>query len=71
MDDKGFITVSDASRYVVDGVKAWAVDSDVPQTSTLQYTVAGDIIWWLYPTIKSFWERADLIYGRSVRAVKD
>jgi uncharacterized caspase-like protein len=43
-DGKGFVTVSDASRYVTDGVKAWAVDHSVPQTPTLQYTVAGDII---------------------------
>lgn len=43
-DGKGFVTVSDASRHVTDGVKAWAVDHGVPQTPTLQYTVAGDII---------------------------
>ena len=43
-DNKGFVTVSDASRYVTDGVKAWAVDHGVPQTPTLQYTVAGDIV---------------------------
>jgi hypothetical protein len=35
--------VSDASRYVTDGVKGWAVGHGVPQTPTLQYTVAGDI----------------------------
>jgi hypothetical protein len=44
LDAKGFVTVSDASRHVTDGVKAWAVDRGVPQTPTLQYTVAGDII---------------------------
>lgn len=43
-DGKGFVTVSDASRYVTDGVKAWGVDHGVPQTPTLQYTVAGDIV---------------------------
>jgi hypothetical protein len=43
-DGKGFVTVSDAGRYVSDGVKAWAVDYGVPQTPTLQYTVAGDIV---------------------------
>lgn len=43
-DGKGFVTVSDASRYVTDGVKAWAVDHGVPQTPTLQYTVVGDIV---------------------------
>ena len=44
LDGKGFVTVSDASRHVTDGVKAWAVDRGVPQTPTLQYTAAGDII---------------------------
>lgn len=44
LDGKGFVTVSDTSRYVTDGVKAWAVNSGVSQTPTLQYTVAGDII---------------------------
>jgi hypothetical protein len=43
-DAKGFVTVSDASRYVTDGVKQWAVDNSRPQTPTLQYTVAGDIV---------------------------
>jgi hypothetical protein len=41
---KGFVTISDASRYVTNGVKSWAADKGVPQTPTLQYTVAGDII---------------------------
>ncbi|MCP4542430.1 MAG: hypothetical protein GY832_35350 [Chloroflexi bacterium] len=41
---KGFVTVSDASQYVTNGVKSWAVEKGVPQTPTLQYTVAGDII---------------------------
>lgn len=47
-DGKGFVTVSDASRYVVDRVKLWAVEHSRPQTPTLQYTVAGDIV--LAPT---------------------
>lgn len=49
LDSKGFVTVSDASRYVTDGVKTWAVDKGVPQTPTLQYAVAGDIILIHYP----------------------
>jgi len=44
LDQKGFVTVSDATRYVTDGVKRWAAQNGVPQTPTLQYTVAGDII---------------------------
>ena len=43
-DGKGFVTVSDVSRYVADAVKRWAAEHGVPQTPTLQYTVAGDII---------------------------
>jgi len=43
-DGKGFVTVSDVSRYVTDAVKRWAAEHGVPQTPTLQYTVAGDII---------------------------
>jgi uncharacterized caspase-like protein len=43
-DKKGFVTVSDANEYVTDGVKTWAAQKGVPQTPTLQYTVAGDII---------------------------
>ncbi len=44
LDKKGFVTVSDASRYVTDGVKTWAAEKGSPQTPTLQYTVVGDII---------------------------
>jgi len=44
LDEKGFVTVQDASRHVTDGVKLWAIQRDVSQTPTLQYTVAGDII---------------------------
>jgi len=36
--------VSDASRYVTDGVKRWSTQEGVPQTPTLQYTVVGDIV---------------------------
>jgi hypothetical protein len=44
LDGKGFVTVSDASRYVVDRVKLWAVEHSRPQTPTLQVTVVGDIV---------------------------
>lgn len=43
-DGKGFVTVQDASRFVVDGVKLWASQNLRSQTPTLHYTVAGDII---------------------------
>jgi hypothetical protein len=43
-DEKGFVTVQDASRHVTDGVKLWASQRNVSQTPTLQYSVAGDII---------------------------
>jgi hypothetical protein len=43
-DNKGFVTVQDANRYVVNGVKLWASKRSVSQTPTLQYSVAGDII---------------------------
>lgn len=43
-DHKGFVTISDTSRYVTDRVKRWSVDHNIPQTPTLQYTVAGDIV---------------------------
>jgi hypothetical protein len=44
LDQKGFLTVTDVSRYVVNGVKQWSIRHRVPQTPTLQYTVIGDII---------------------------
>lgn len=44
LDGKGFVTVSDASRYVSDRVRHWSVEHNVMQTPTLQYTVAGDIV---------------------------
>ncbi len=43
-DEKGFISVQDASRHVVNGVKLWAMKNNHSQTPTLQYNVAGDII---------------------------
>lgn len=43
-DDKGFVTVQDANRYVANGVKLWAAQRNLSQTPTLQYSVAGDII---------------------------
>jgi hypothetical protein len=43
-DQKGFVTVADASRYVTDKVKLWAAGHSRVQTPTLQYTTAGDII---------------------------
>ena len=43
-DEKGFVTVQDANRHVVNGVKLWASQHNTSQTPTLQYTVAGDIV---------------------------
>ena len=43
-DGKGFVTVQDVNRYVANGVKLWAVQHNVSQTPTLQYSVAGDIV---------------------------
>jgi len=43
-DEKGFVTVQDASRHVVNGVRLWASQNNASQTPTLQYTVAGDIV---------------------------
>ena len=43
-DEKGFVTVQDASRHVTDGVKLWASQHNASQTPTLQSAVAGDII---------------------------
>ena len=43
-EQKGFVTVQDTNRHVVDGVKLWASQHNVSQTPTLQYSVAGDII---------------------------
>ncbi len=43
-DEKGFVTVQDASRHVTNGVKLWASQKKLSQTPTLEYRVAGDII---------------------------
>ena len=43
-DEKGFISVQDASRHVTNGVKLWASQRNRSQTPTLEYKVAGDII---------------------------
>ncbi|MCL4261691.1 MAG: caspase family protein [Anaerolineae bacterium] len=43
-DKKGFVTMQDASRHVVNGVKLWAANHNTSQTPTLQSQVAGDII---------------------------
>jgi hypothetical protein len=43
-DEKGFVTVQDASRHVTNGVKLWTSRHNLTQTPTLQYTVAGDIM---------------------------
>ncbi len=43
-DEKGFVTVQDANRHVVNGVKLWASQRNRSQTPTLQYTVVGDIV---------------------------
>lgn len=48
-DEKGFVTVQDVSRHVVNGVRLWASQRNTSQTPTLQYTVAGDIILTRYP----------------------
>ncbi len=43
-DEKGFVTMQDASRHVTDGVKLWASQNNTSQTPTLQSAVAGDIV---------------------------
>ena len=43
-DAKGFVTIQDANRHIVNNVKLWASQHNVSQTPTLQYTAAGDII---------------------------
>ncbi len=48
-DEKGFVTVQDASRHVTDRVKLWASQHNAKQTPTLQYTVSGDIVLTKYP----------------------
>lgn len=43
-DQKGFITVSDVSKYVTNGVKEWSVANNRSQTPTLQAEIVGDIV---------------------------
>jgi serine/threonine protein kinase len=43
-EEKGFVTVQDVNKHVVDRVKLWASQNNVSQTPTLQYSVAGDIV---------------------------
>ncbi|MBN1285898.1 MAG: caspase family protein [Anaerolineae bacterium] len=43
-DQKGFVTVQDASRYVLDGVEKWVVQRGWQQTPTFQASMVGDII---------------------------
>ena len=44
MNEKDFVTVQDANRYVVNGVKRWAARNRVSQSPTAQVTASGDII---------------------------
>jgi len=44
VDQKGFVTVQDLNRHIVNGVRLWAVENQVSQTPTLRYSVSGDII---------------------------
>jgi uncharacterized caspase-like protein len=44
LDGKGFVSVQDAARYVVNGVKEWAAQRNVSQTPTLQAEMSGDIM---------------------------
>jgi hypothetical protein len=43
-DDKGFVTVQDVNRHVIDGVTKWAFCNKHAQTPTLEGKMAGDII---------------------------
>jgi len=42
-DGKGFVTVQDVNRYVVDGVKRWAVQNGRSQNPTFRASIVGDI----------------------------
>jgi uncharacterized caspase-like protein len=44
MDQKGFVTVSDAFHFVVDRVRRWAADQQLRQTPALTYTTTGEIV---------------------------
>jgi len=43
-DSKGFVTLSDVSRFVTNGVRVWAFKNNVVQTPVLQYNISGDVI---------------------------
>lgn len=43
-EGKGFVTISDLSRHVTNGVKQWAVEHRRVQTPTLQYSGSGEIV---------------------------
>jgi hypothetical protein len=43
-ENKGFITVQDVYRYVLNGVKTWAFQNRKIQTPTMECAVEGDII---------------------------
>lgn len=49
-DAKGFVTIQDVNRHVVNGVKLWASQHNVSQTPTLELQVAGDIALASYQT---------------------
>ncbi len=44
LDGKGFVSVQDAARHVVNGVREWAARHNVSQTPTLQAEMSGDIL---------------------------
>jgi hypothetical protein len=43
-DQKRFLTVQDVNRYVLNGVKRWAISKSRSQNPTFQYEASGDII---------------------------
>jgi len=43
-ENKGFVTIQDANRYVTDQVKLWSVENGLSQTPTLHCEISGDII---------------------------
>jgi hypothetical protein len=43
-DEKGFVTVQDVNRYVVDGVRTWGFNQHRSQTPNFQGVMAGDIV---------------------------
>jgi hypothetical protein len=65
-DEKGFVSVQDASRHVTDGVKLWASQRKVSQTPTFQCEVAGgDIVLTKYrgsPPSWLEWVRRQLVF---------